>query len=49
MTNASNPQWPLSYKGRPLMRKDSTIYYGSMTDKYIIMLKVVSFTKNKDL
>ena len=31
------------------MRKDSTIYYGSMTDKYIIMLKVVSFTKNKDL
>ena len=33
---------PLTYKGRPLMRKDATIYYGSMADKYIIMLQVLS-------
>ncbi|MBR5390271.1 MAG: hypothetical protein IK141_03090 [Clostridia bacterium] len=33
---------PLSYKGHPLMRKDAVIYYGSMEDKYIIMLQVLS-------
>lgn len=45
----NNNQWPLTYKGRPLMRKDDTIYYGSMTEKYIIMMKVLESTKNKDL
>ena len=30
----------LEYKGHPLRRKDNLIYYGSMTDKYIIMLQV---------
>ena len=33
---------PLTYKGHPLMRKDAVIYYGSMTDKFIIMLQVLS-------
>ena len=28
----------LSYKGRPLRLKDNIIYYGSMSDKYVIML-----------
>lgn len=31
----------LTYKDRPLRRKDNLIYYGSMSDKYIIMLQVV--------
>ena len=31
----------LLFKGRLLRRKDSLIYYGSMADKYIIMLQVV--------
>ena len=31
----------LTYKGRPLMRKDNLIYYGSMADKYIIMLQIL--------
>ena len=31
----------LTYRGRPLMRKDNLIYYGSMTDKYIVMLQVL--------
>jgi len=31
---------PLEYKGHPLRRKDNIIYYGSMSDKYIIMLQV---------
>ena len=33
---------PLSYKGHPLRRKDNLIYYGTMADKYIIMLQILS-------
>jgi len=38
---------PLSYKGHPLRRKDDLIYYGSMAEKYIIMLQILS-TKEKN-
>ena len=38
---------PLSYKGHPLRRKDNLIYYGTMAEKYIIMLQILS-TKNVD-
>ena len=38
---------PLSYKGHPLRRKDHLIYYGTMAEKYIIMLQILS-TKNVD-
>jgi arginyl-tRNA synthetase len=38
---------PLSYKGRPLRRKDNLIYYGTMAEKYIIMLQILS-TKQVD-
>ncbi len=31
----------LTYRGRPLMRKDSLLYYGSMADKYIIMMQIL--------
>ena len=31
----------LTYKGRPLMRKDNFIYYGSMADSHIIMLQIL--------
>ena len=40
---------PLEYKGHPLRRKDNLIYYGSMSDKYIIMLQVTDTKKVKDL
>ena len=30
----------LMYKGHPLRRKDNMIYYGSMSDKYIIMMQI---------
>ena len=36
---------PLTYKGHPLRRKDNLIYYGTMAEKYIIMLQILS-TKN---
>lgn len=40
---------PLTYKGHPLRRKDNLIYYGSMAEKYIIMLQVMDSKKEKDL
>ncbi len=40
---------PLTYKGRPLRRKDNMIYYGSMADAYIIMLQILSTEKVKDM
>ena len=36
---------PISYKGHPLRRKDNLIYYGTMAEKYIIMLQVLSSKK----
>jgi hypothetical protein len=39
----------LEYKGRPLSRKDNLIYYGSMSDKYIIMLQVMETKRVSDL
>ena len=38
---------PLVYKGHPLRRKDNLIYYGTMAEKYIIMLQILS-TQNVD-
>ena len=32
----------LTYKGRPLVRCGNDIYYGSMTDPYIVYLQVLS-------
>ena len=40
---------PLVYKGHPLRRKDNLVYYGSMADKYIIMLQIMSTKKVKDV
>ena len=39
----------LEYKGHPLRRKDNLIYFGSMNDKYIIMLQVLATKKVKDM
>ena len=39
----------LQYKGHPLRRKDNLIYFGSMSDKYIIMLQILDTKKIKDL
>ncbi|MGI5895362.1 MAG: hypothetical protein ACOX6U_00255 [Oscillospiraceae bacterium] len=38
-----------TYKGKPLVRKGDTIYYGSMGDDYVVMLNVQSHTKEGDL
>ncbi|MGI6028173.1 MAG: hypothetical protein ACOX81_02020 [Candidatus Heteroscillospira sp.] len=39
----------LEYRGHPLRRKDNFIYYGSMADKYIIMLQIMETKKIKDM
>ena len=39
----------LEYKGKPLVRCGKTIYYGSMTDPYVVCLNVLSDEKIKDL
>ena len=39
----------LMYKGRPLMRKDNLVYYGSMADKYIVMLQILETKNENDL
>ncbi len=32
----------LTYKGKPLVRNGDTIYYGNMSDEYVIMLRITS-------
>ena len=39
----------LEYKGFPLRRKDNLIYYGNMSDKYIIMLQIIDSEDVQDL
>lgn len=39
----------LEYKGHPLQRAGNIVYYGSMADKYIIMLQILETKKVKDL
>ncbi len=39
----------LTYKGHPLRRKDNLIYYGSMADKYIVMIQVTGSEKQGNL
>lgn len=36
----------LEYKGRPLVRKGNTIYYGSLSDDFVLVLQILS---TKDL
>jgi len=39
----------LVYKGFPLIRQGNIIYYGNITDKYIIMMQVLETKKVNDL
>ena len=39
----------LSYRGRPLRRKDNLIYFGTMAEKYIVMMQILSAKKVGDL
>lgn len=39
----------LMYKGHPLRRVENLIYYGTMAEKYIIMIQVLESKKEQDL
>ena len=39
----------LMYKGRPLLRKDNMVYYGSMADSHIVMMQVLETKKLNDM
>ena len=39
----------LMYKGHPLRRKDNLAYYGSMADKYIVMMQIMGTAKEGEL
>ena len=39
----------LTYKGKTLVRKDKMLYYGSMADKYVIMLQILDTKSENDL
>lgn len=39
----------LVYKNHPLRRVDNFIYYGSMADKYIVLLQILDSKKEKDM
>lgn len=45
----ADEQFPLVYKGHPLRRKDNLVYYGSMADKYIVMMQILGTRKVQDL
>lgn len=39
----------LSYKGYPLVRNKDEIYYGNMSDKYVVWMQITEKTKVGDL
>ncbi|MDE6455780.1 MAG: hypothetical protein K2L38_07750 [Dysosmobacter sp.] len=47
--NKSGKTEGLIYKGHPLRRAGNLIYYGTMAEKYIIMMQVLDTRKEQDL
>ena len=39
----------LTYKGKPLVRRGTEIYYGDMSEKYVIKLEILSTKKEGDI
>lgn len=39
----------LTYKGKPLRRVDNLIYYGTMAEKYIIMMQILESKKENGM
>lgn len=39
----------LEYRGKPLVRSGNTIYYGNMSDPYVIMLQITGTKKVGDV
>ncbi len=39
----------LSYKGKPLVRKGNEIYYGDMSEKFVVRFEILSSQKDGSL
>lgn len=39
----------LTYKGKPLVRKGNEIYYGDMSEKYVVKFEILSSKKDGKL
>ncbi len=39
----------LTYKGRPLVRSGNVIFYGNLTDKYVVMMQILDETPDGDI
>ena len=37
------------YKGHPLRRIDNLIYYGTMADKYIVMMQILEMERHMNI
>lgn len=48
-TKAEKGEMFFTYKNRPLVRCGDTLYYGSMTDPYVIKMEIKSKKKHLDL
>jgi arginyl-tRNA synthetase len=46
---AENKDEGLIYKGHPLRRVDNLLYYGTMSEKYIIMMQILESKKVQDM
>ena len=49
MANENAKTEGLVYRGHPLRRIDNLIYYGTMADKYIVMMQILDTKKEQDL
>lgn len=49
MANEKAKNEGLVYRGHPLRRVDNLIYYGTMSEKYIVMMQVLETKKVQDL
>lgn len=39
----------LTYKGKPLVRKGNEIYYGDMSEKYVVKFQILSSKKDGNI
>lgn len=46
---AEQKQEYLTYKGRPLVRKGDTLYYGDMSEQYVIKLTIIESERDGDI
>jgi len=49
MANNIGKAGVLTYKGKPLLRKGNTLYYGSMAERFLIHLEITETEKAGDL